>query len=394
MFATLGSRTEFFADSIRANLDYWRDLALADELTTVLSEADWSNVARAITFGLGRRETRTAAAELAIDLFDVMDRAARWGRWVPVLARAEAALGGDDALRLRVLLHLGQCLRGAGHHTAALTAHERAEQMALALPDPARQVQVRVDLCEDLRRLHRYAEAEAIGQRALAGLETLPANDRVRLALLNSLGLVFTALGRFEDAEAALREAVGLAERLDNPLFAARILQNLAHNHSAAGQFDEAIATYTRVGALLETSGAGAFDRANLAASLGTLYFWIKDLDMAEAVFKRADPVALRRAGHWALAGLLANNLGNVLQARGRNAEAEAYLREALTAMRDLRDDLECGNVLGVLGEVVAAQGRRAEAEGYWREAIALLEPLTDTVRAQRLLDVPRRNLG
>ncbi|HRF46646.1 MAG TPA: tetratricopeptide repeat protein, partial [Anaerolineales bacterium] len=94
------------------------------------------------------------------------------------------------------------------------------------------------------------------------------------------------------------------------------------------------------------------------------------------------------------LAGLLANNLGNVLQARGRNAEAEAYLREALAAMRDLRDDLELGNVLGVLGEVVAAQGRRAEAEGYWREAIALLERFPDDMRAQHLLGVPRRNLG
>ncbi|HRF46726.1 MAG TPA: hypothetical protein PLC98_03800, partial [Anaerolineales bacterium] len=114
------------AGSIRANLDYWRHLALADEQATVLSEADWSNVARAITFGLGRRETRTAAAELAIDLFDVMDRAARWGRWAPVLARAEAALGGDNALRSRVLMHLGQCLRGAGRHVAALTAHEQA----------------------------------------------------------------------------------------------------------------------------------------------------------------------------------------------------------------------------------------------------------------------------
>ncbi len=62
--------------------------------------------------------------------------------------------------------------------------------------------------------------------------------------------------------------------------------------------------------------------------------------------------------------------------------------------MRDLRDDLELGNVLGVLGEVVAAQGRRAEAEGYWREAIALLERFPDDMRAQHLLGVPRRNLG
>ncbi|HRF46645.1 MAG TPA: tetratricopeptide repeat protein, partial [Anaerolineales bacterium] len=127
----------------------------------------------------------------------------------------------------------------------------------------------------------------------LAGLAALPPNDRWRLALQNSLGLVYTALGRFEAADSALREAFGLAERLGNPLFAARVLQNLGNNQSSSGLFDEAIASYKRAEALLETSGASAFDRANLAAALGTLYFWIKDLDMAEAVFKRADPVAL-----------------------------------------------------------------------------------------------------
>jgi tetratricopeptide (TPR) repeat protein len=70
------------------------------------------------------------------------------------------------------------------------------------------------------------------------------------------------------------------------------------------------------------------------------------------------------------------SNLGGVLQAQGKFAEAETVYREALAMRRKLLGSEHPGvaNLLGGLAEVLLAQGKFAEAEASARECLAVRE--------------------
>ncbi len=394
MFGTLDDRATFFRKRIRANLMFWSK----DQVDTIeaveLPDLEWPNLVRAIQFGLDVPEARSEAGWLAISHFDVMERRAGWREWARVLERAVRATPVDRVLQCRLRDHLGQCLRLDGRYRTALEQSQAAEDLALTTGDARLVARTRANISEAHRCLRQYDEAERIGGLALATLRAQPDQRRGLLSILNTLGQVAAAVGRYDQAESQLREGVDLAEALGHPLYVVRLLYNLANALAAAGRADEALACFDRALERLPTSGPTLLDRTNIGLSKGTLFFQLGDLARAEAVFRRLDPDALRAAGFWSHAAFVANNLGNVLQAQGHFEAAEASLRDAVALLRDLEDPVELANALGVVGEVVAAQGRRAEAEPCWREAIALLEPYPADVRAQRLLAGARRNLA
>ncbi len=128
----------------------------------------------------------------------------------------------------------------------------------------------------------------------------------VRAGLLNNLGLRLNAVGRFEDALAATREAVGLRRRLAkrNPAVYSRDLalnlHNLGGDLSAVGRHEDALeATQEAVDVRRRLAKEGPAAVADLAKSL--------------------------------------HNLGNDLGAVGRHEEALDVLLEAVERYRELR---------------------------------------------------------
>jgi serine/threonine-protein kinase len=238
---------------------------------------------------------------------------------------------------------------------------------------------------------------------------------RAEVAVLE--GALFEYLGRYEDAEAALKRALGYAARTHQ----ARILgrtgirlmgvvgyqqrrfavglryASVAHaltSHDPAadadmhnvignildaqGHYADAEAEYRR--ALAYTVEAGEDSEPWTAAWISNLANAIDSqgrYDEAEAEHRRALKLKETILGpdHPSVA-LGHNNLASVLMSRGKYAEAEAEARRALEIWEQALgpDHPSVANALHNLGNAVYSQGRPADAEVFYRRGLTLLE--------------------
>ena len=243
-----------------------------------------------------------------------------------------------------------------------------------------------------LHRLGRYAEGLETVRHVrevfdAQGLEP----RRVDVELLAQEGLGLEAAGRYEDAEATLREAVALAVGLGTPREAivalndwSFVLEARLHRAEEAQQSAElALALAIR-----------RDEPVLIAESIGRLANVLDaraQYDAAEARFHEAIGI-LEKPGvdePLALSGNL-NELGSFLWSRGRSDEALPVLLRAL----ELRERVlgpqhpYVGSTLANLGNAYVALGKRDEAETALVRALDIFEqvhgaehPRTSTVK-------------
>jgi class 3 adenylate cyclase/tetratricopeptide (TPR) repeat protein len=163
----------------------------------------------------------------------------------PLREAYEALRGESDAAFAEAAAALATILYSDG---AAESAESIAAEAAQAAEEAGAFEQLGLALncrASALIELARPTEALPMFQAALEIQERHSPSDVS--ASLGNVAITFTALGRFEEAEAASREAMAAGERLSN-----RIHRNLAALHLARalfslGRWDEAIATIEEV---------------------------------------------------------------------------------------------------------------------------------------------------
>jgi len=271
----------------------------------------------------------------------------------------------------------------------AETARAFLVALGNALPDPDRTLALR-----------------AIQAPLYGALVELAQDDGERAGALNNLGVALSALGRYDEAWTATREAVDLyralaAARPDavRPNLA-RSLTNLGNVLAALGRYDEALQATQEAVALYRALAAARPDavRPDLARSLNNLGLRLADLGRhEEALAATREAVAIRRAlaaanppqagglGGDAFRPDLASslhNLGVALAALGRHEEALAATREAVAirrALAEVRPDAfrpDLASSLNNLGIQLADLGQREEALAATREAVDLYRAL------------------
>lgn len=253
-----------------------------------------------------------------------------------------------------------------------------AERLAAAVgtdhPDYANALMIEGDA---LSALGRIGEAEARLRQALAIHELYADGEDAavvrpyRLSVLGRLGYLWSLGGRFEEAEAVLREAVGVAIELLGP-----DAPELADHYNTlgvclrfAGRYDEALAAYERAAAL--RGGDDAQPAAHFH-NLSGLASARADFVVAERWARRAiETRRTREDDDFALATDLCG-LGDALAGQDRHDEAEAVYREALTifAGSTRTGHPEIAFALHNLGDTLVARGRFDEAEAAYRDAI------------------------
>ena len=166
-----------------------------------------------------------------------------------------------------------------------------------------------------------------------------------------NLGTTLQDLGKPDEAEASLREAIAFKPNYADDY-------NLGITLKELGRLDEAEASYRQVIALKP-------DSAEAQSNLGVTLQELGRLDEAEASYRQA--IALQpdfAEAH--------NNMGNTLKELGRLEEAEASHRQAITLRPDFAEaHYNLGNTLTELG-------RLEEAEASHRQAIGLKPDYAD----------------
>jgi tetratricopeptide (TPR) repeat protein len=221
------------------------------------------------------------------------------------------------------------------------------------------------------RDLTDFVGCAELHQRALTALDMAPpaANrDQLRLAALVRLGEALRLLGKFPEAEDALKRAVQLAEdkHPPDPINRAMALNGLGIVFKDTQRFEQAGQHYRQALMLLEQT-LGPHD-----LELAPLYHNLAGLQHAQDHFAEGEPLARRalelRAAHEGLettaaAGDLAV-LGALLLGQHRYTEAETVLERSLAIWegRYGRHHYEVGVVKHNLAALYQARGDAARA--------------------------------
>ncbi len=293
---------------------------------------------------------------------------------------AVAELPGAGAIRARALAGLAGIARGRGEIRAATELLERAEAALTLAPraDPLATVDVLVAASEvrPTRAAIGCARAAVVAARAVGD-----ENARVaaRLRAVRATGNAFRASGRYRIADRILDRAARAAARHhgDDSLEVAGILNDLGVVRKFAGRFDEARTCYTRVEAILAAAGLlESADGATLFHNLGGLLHAEGRFAEAEVPARRGLEIRLNVAGpdhHTADLDRIA--LASILDHLDLRAEAEELLQLTLPRLRErLGPDSEVAVALTNLGALVQRDGRYDEAERLYREALAIRE--------------------
>ncbi len=213
--------------------------------------------------------------------------------------------------------------------------------------------------------------------------------DRGRLAAtLVLVGRAWTERGQYDQARAALDEALAVHQERNDERGMLEALEALAAVSLETGDLDSAVVYATRADNLA-SQAANAVRHGHVLALLGDIRLELGELDEAVRTYVAAIE-ALQVAGDPVSLGVVQAKLGATHMDRGDFTRAVTMLSSARAIFSTAGLDEYEERVLGNLGMAYGQLGQWREAETYHRQALLIAERLDDTVEQEQQL----ANLG
>jgi tetratricopeptide (TPR) repeat protein len=244
--------------------------------------------------------------------------------------------------------------------------------------------EVRAELLTERAQLEARAgeeEAALASTEAALAIRRKLGTDRNPGAVLalTRLATGYQRLERYDEARAALDDAVDIVERELSPLHPDVGITHftLGNLLRAQGHSEDALLHLRRALRVFEQSLGP--DHSNVIATLNAIGLTQKALgrrDEARRVFERALDIVKRvNAGDDALHHPLNNNLGLLAHDDGNNEAAAAYFEQALEAKKRALGEKHEKVAFGYenLGRSLGALGRHDEAVAAYRRAVEIL---------------------
>ncbi len=254
------------------------------------------------------------------------------------LAQAGTALGrSPDTLReqLPQVLHSnlwrlhGRVAFARGEQSRAIALHNRALKQAEIAHDSRAIGLAHFYLGQCYRQVGDMAIVREHIAEAAAALHA--AGDRRHLAMVHSLSAVMLAqTGRYDEANAALRQAERMASMLQADDVLATVYGNQANVALIRHRYEQALALADRAVNLHEGLGQGP-GLAVALATLGQICVRVGNLDRADKVLHRALDVRSPMQFH-ETTGAVYDTLAQMSLMRGDYENAAEYLRKAAEA--------------------------------------------------------------
>lgn len=153
------------------------------------------------------------------------------------IAREQAS---DKKIYGDLMIARAGAARTAGDYALALTHYRGAQEIFAALKEDRSQALALQQVGSIYTDAHEYSKALEFYERAGS---IFAGDTSVNLSRLNNIAHAQRMLGKLEEAEAGLRQALAIAVEMKSPLLQSRILANLASVQLAAGRRDEADGT-------------------------------------------------------------------------------------------------------------------------------------------------------
>lgn len=210
--------------------------------------------------------------------------------------------------------------------------------------------------------------AEALREvEGTAGL-TNKRRDVILGRVLARQGAFCYRLGLYEEAQALLRESLGILRRLDARPEMPFTLNHLGFVTHLLGQYAEANQLCQESLAICKRAG----DRVQMADALNTLGYIAYALgENAEAkrLYQEYLTICRENGDRWGVAFSL-NNLGYLANLSGEHAEAKQLCQEALTILEKIGHHYAVAATLDSLGNISHELGEYRESKRYFQEAL------------------------
>jgi tetratricopeptide (TPR) repeat protein len=214
-------------------------------------------------------------------------------------------------------------------------------------------------------------------------------NNNLMLAdILNLQGSIAEKCGRYDDSERLSAQALQLSERNGIQLSKANALTNLGNIYSVKGKQDAALQYYKAAGTLYARLG-DVIGEAQVIDNEGTVHAELKSFD--EALRLQTDAAAkFRQANDLLGVGRALNDKGNTLASKGSSPDALVEYSEAKRIAEGLGNRLLLADtMINIADTLRLTEGANmADAEVSVRSAIAIYEKLLATDRLGTALTV------
>jgi serine/threonine-protein kinase len=295
-------------------------------------------------------------------------------------AVAEAARAGRIQ-RFTLSLFGGGDEAGPPDSLRVIALIERGLQEASLLDE---ELEVQTELLSTLggvfRQLGKLERADSLLQTSLARVSAGPRPDELKRASgLVALGLLRSDQARYDEAEAAIGEALAIAGRRLPPahptVLEAR--EALGHVQVEAGDYDAAIGTMAEMVRLRREADSPPAELAGSIAQLASVHYYAGNLALSDSLNVQALDIYRQLHGerHPDVADMLVNR-GAVQLEQGDYRAAEDYYRQALAIARGWYgpEHPEIASIETMVARSLVFQERLDEAAGLLHSALAIRE--------------------
>ena len=179
--------------------------------------------------------------------------------------------------------------------------------------------------------LGHYNESDKDISSALTIISSKANGSMPHAIVLNNKAMVYQTIGRYEEAEKLMKEAIAIAEKqLDSKSKNKfKFLSNLALLYRFTGKYEEAEKLYV---AMEKTTEKGTVDQATLFNNQAMLYQAMNKPEKVEELLKKSIAIYKDKTGEESLASAKAlSNLGNYYRMQIKFKEAEVSLTKTKT---------------------------------------------------------------
>ncbi len=195
-------------------------------------------------------------------------------------------------------------------------------------------------------------------------------SDEMKIDALVNVGGRSRGIGRFPQALTAYRQALKLAEAVQDENGRARALAGIGLTNLALGQHEEAVKTLIQANSLFDKTGNAA-QQIRTLNRLGVAYAYSGQMDKAIAAFSDALNLS-RKIGQQDTAVAALNNLGECHQHLFDYKTALTYHQEGLPLAEEAQMRVIQSDIYRNIGLELSYLGRLSEGLAYLDQALQL----------------------
>jgi serine/threonine protein kinase/tetratricopeptide (TPR) repeat protein len=276
--------------------------------------------------------------------------------------------GGDEAV-------------GPAADMKVLTMVDRGVQQAQALStDPKVQAELYLTLGSIYQKLGKLDQAESLLRQALAQRQTLFGPDSAEVAeSLVALGQLRAEQAHMDEAEQMVRQGLEMTKRHlpPNHPAVAKGTAALGKILEDRGQYDQSIQVLNEAVRLQSASGVATPDLAASLSELANSHFYAGHYDISDSLNRRVLEMHRSLYGeHHPLVADTLINLGEIQVQAGHYEQAEQFDRQALEITESWygHDHPETASAMTILGRVLVYEKHYDDADNFLQQALAVQE--------------------